>query len=83
MSKEESKQLARNLGDAKMKRRLVTDAMIVLNRAGYTVECTEKQLHADTNRLAVTNWTVNDDDVQILLRMRGCDAWGYPRRYAK
>ena len=73
-----------------MSRRLVTDAKIVLTRAGYIVGDYEYRLYADIDCtccgtrksagcLAVEDGTVDNAQLVDLLEERGYDEFGYRR----
>ena len=67
-----------------MSRRIVTDAKIVLLRAGYIVTYDKKELVVWVDDypevIPEKNGTVDNKRIVELLAARGCDAWGYPRR---
>jgi hypothetical protein len=68
-----------------MARRLVTDAKIVLERAGYRVEASSHGMALYDNRnmfiagLRIDGGTVDNHEVSTLLIARGCDAQGHKR----
>lgn len=67
-----------------MSRRLVTDAKIVLERAGYEVANTvAKNIWLEDGKfkriLSVSGGTVDNQEVIDLLARRGYDEYGYKR----